>query len=334
MYKVPFINFGQQYRDHKEEYDEVWFRLNDAGQYILQEEGEKFEENLASFLGMKYAVSVANGTDALVLALKAKGSQIPTQMSVTDYTFKATHEAIFHATDALVKRVDINPETRMPDVHTELPVHIEGMVHHSTNAIIEDACQAFGAKGVGYSGTACYSFYPAKIFGAPGDGGAVVTNEKDVYDQVKLLRHHWQTGVDEEYGYNSRLDNIKAGFLNVKLKYIPEIIARREAIAHRYSKGLDGFVGLPYHQEGRVWQDYVVRSEFHTELVAFLKENEIGILGNDMHPNFEAMNCTGNLPETKKLYSEMFRLPCNETLSDEQVDFVIAKIKEYFNDRV
>jgi dTDP-4-amino-4,6-dideoxygalactose transaminase len=328
--KVPFVNFGGQYMAHKDEYDDVWFRLNEAGQYILQEEGEKFEENLAKFLGMKYAVAVANGTDALLLALIAKSTQVPNVVNVTDYTFKATHEAIHHS-GSIPNRVDINPETRMPDVQVDVPVHIEGMVHRSSNAVVEDACQAFGAKDVGYSGTACLSFYPAKIFGCPGDGGAVVTNEKDVYDLVRLLRHHWQSGHDEEYGYNSRLDNIKAGFLNVKLKYIPEILKRREEIATKYNKALDGYVGLPYAQPGRVWQDYVITTKNQKELTAFLKRREIGILGNDMVPNFKAMNSTSKLPNTEKLYKEMLRLPCNETVSDEQVDYVIDTVKEFFS---
>lgn len=327
--RVPFVDFGAQYLAHKDEYDENYSKLMTSGKLILQEEGEKFEENLANFLGMKYAVAVANGTDALEIALRIKKNREPRNiLRASDYTFKATHEAIYHA-GYIPERVDINPETRMPDSHVDVPVHIEGMVHHSPTAIIEDACQAFGAEGVGYSGTACYSFYPAKIMGCQGDGGAIVTNDREMYDLAKLYRHHYQTGVDEDYGFNSRLDNIKAGFLNIRLKYIPDALKRREEIAKKYLFELDGYVGLPFNQEGRVWQDFVVTSPTAKEMVAFLKQNEIGILGNAMVPNFEAMNCTSELPNVKNLYETMFRLPCNETLSDEQVDYVITKVKEY-----
>jgi dTDP-4-amino-4,6-dideoxygalactose transaminase len=218
----------------------------------------------------------------------------------------------------------------MPDSPVEVPVHIEGMVSKSPVAVVEDACQAFGAKGVGYSGTACYSFYPAKIFGGPGDGGAIVTNDKDMYDYAKLYRHHYQTGVDEVYGWNSRLDNIMAGFLNVKLKYIPDILKRREEIAKKYSVALKGYVGLPHEQEGRVWQDYVVTSDDREALVAHLKANGVGILGDNMTPNYIATNCTGELPETKKLYQTMFRLPLNETLTDEDVEYVIDTVKKFY----
>jgi dTDP-4-amino-4,6-dideoxygalactose transaminase len=326
---VPFVNYGQQYLDHKEEYDEAMQRCLTKGKLILQEDVEEFEQNLAAFVGMKYAVGLANGTDALFLALKAK-QNLPDSMNVTDYTFKATHEAIHHA-GYIPLRHDINPVTRMPDGDMHIPVHIEGMVSHSENAIIEDACQAFGAKGVGYSGTACFSFYPAKIFGSFGDAGAIATNDQDVYDLVKLYRHHWQTGTDEQYAYNSRLDNVNAAFLNVKFKYIKDILNRREQLAKRYNDGLkDTPLGLPYDQEGRVWQDYVVTTPQRETMVAYLKENGIGVLGYGMTPNYEAMNCISELPNTKKLYNEMFRLPLNETLTDEQVDYVIATIKKFY----
>lgn len=327
--RVPFVDFGAQYLAHKDEYDENYSKLMSSGKLILQEEGEKFEENLANFLGMKYAVAVANGTDALEIALRIKKKQENRNvLRASDYTFKATHEAIYHA-GYIPERVDINSVTRMPDSNVDVPVHIEGMVHYSPTALIEDACQAFGAKGVGYSGTACYSFYPAKIMGCQGDGGAIVTNDRDMYDLAKLYRHHYQTGVDEDYGFNSRLDNIKAGFLNIRLKYIPAALKRREEIAKKYLMELDGYLGLPFDQEGRVWQDFVVTHPKSKELVKFLKENEIGILGNDMVPNFEAMNCTSELTNVKNLYETMFRLPCNETLTDEQTDFVVSKVKEY-----
>ncbi len=324
---VPFVNFGAQYLAHKDEYDEAIQRPLTSGKLILQEDLEHFEENLAKFLGMKYAVGTADGTNALILAMHALGEKMPQNVNVTDYTFKATHEAIYH-TNHVGHRVDINPMTRMPVAQVDLSVHIEGMVSHSTNAVLEDACQALGAKGVGYSGTACFSFYPAKILGCFGDGGAIATNDKDVYDQVKLLRHHWQTNVYEQFGFNSRLDNVQASFLNVKLKYLPEILKRREQIAMKY-KELEGYVGLPFYQEGRVWQDYVITTPDSAKMTAWLKEQGIQTLGQGMTPPHKAMNTTVDLPNTIELYKTMLRLPCNETLTDEQIEYVIAKVKEY-----
>jgi len=325
-YNVPFVDFGAQYQAHKKEYDEVIQKCLISGKLILQDELEEFEENLAKFLGMKYAVGVGNGTDALTLALIA--SEIDTMpLKTSSYTFKATHEAIAHS-GRLFLLGDIDEHRMVGDAN--LPVHIEGMVCRSDNAVIEDACQAIGAKGVGYSGTACYSFYPAKILGCFGDGGAVVTNKKKVAEKVRLLRHHWQTGEHEKQAYNSRLDNVQAAFLNVKLKHLPDILERREEIANKYQV-LGGLVGLPFYQPGRVWQDYVITTPKAEELVAFLDISGIQTLGSGMTPPHRAYSPVfQTLKNTEKLYAEMLRLPCNETLTDKQVDYVISKVKEFY----
>ena len=314
---------------HMEEYDEAIRKCIEKGAFILQDELEEFEENLAKFLGMKYAVGVGNGTDALFLAMKASGHRFEGTTTTTSYTFKATMEAIHHQRwDTVVKYIDIDPETRMPDERVDVAVHIEGMVCDKYKfPLIEDAAQAIGAKGVGYSGTACYSFYPAKILGGLGDGGAVVTDSKEVADKVRLLRHHWQTNENEEYGYNSRLDNIQAAFLNVKLKYLPEILKRREEIAEKY-KALKT-VGLPIYQEGRVWQDYVVTHPESKKFCDYLKDHGIQTLGQGMTPPHKAMGTMYEFPNTEKLYKEMFRLPCNETLTDEDIDFVIETVNAF-----
>lgn len=325
---VPFVAFGDQYRQHKEEYDEAITKCLEKGKLILQEDVEQFEENLAKFLGFKYAVGVADGTNAIILALKAKGVHEGHVISVTDYTFKATHEAVVHNGNTL-NRIDIdgNRLVKLP-AGWNIPVHIEGMVAPVNDySIVEDAAQAFGAEGVGKSGIATYSFYPAKILGGIGDGGAVCTNDKEIYEKLKLLRHHWQTGENEQYGFNSRLDNIHAAFLNVKLKYIQGILDRREEIAMKY-KTLEGLVGLPYYQEGRVWQDWVCTTPNPKGLAAFLKDKGIQTLGYGMTPNHKAFN-QPDLPNVTKLYAEMIRLPLNETLSDEQIDHVISSVKEY-----
>ena len=324
--KIPFVNFGAQYLAHKEEYDEAIHKCLEKGKLILQEDVGEFEENLAKKLGMKYAVGVNSGTDALFLALIAKGVKDKEFISTSGYTFKATIEAIKN-NGVYPYITDISEDRIAKDVN--LPVHIEGMVCKSENAIIEDACQAIGAKGVGYSGTACYSFYPAKILGGFGDGGAVVTNDKDIYERIKLLRHHWQTNKDEKFAYNSRLDNVQAAFLNVKLKYLDEILIRREEIAEKY-KELKDIVGLPIYQDGRVWQDYVIRVSDPKRLADYLAEQGIQTLGVGMTPPHIALNLGIELPNVEKLYKEMLRLPCNETLTNEEVGYIIEKVKEFY----
>lgn len=325
--KVPFVDFGAQFEAHREEYLESITKVLENGKLILQEEGEKFEENLAKFLGFKYAVGVADGTNAIILALKALEVK-ERSIWVSDYTFKATHEAVVHTNNLLLRR-DIDKDRLAYHYSSpNIPVHIEGMVAEVNEySLLEDAAQAFGAKGVGTSGIATYSFYPAKILGGLGDGGAICMNDRHLYEKIKLLRHHWQTGVDERYGYNCRLDNINAAFLNVKLKYIDKILTRRKEIAEKY-KALDGLVGLPYYQEGRVWQDYVITTPEPKKMAEFLKKKGIQTLGYGMTPNHKAFN-QPDLPNVTKLYAEMIRLPLNETLSDEQVDYVIEKVKEY-----
>ncbi|MEK7180267.1 MAG: DegT/DnrJ/EryC1/StrS family aminotransferase [Patescibacteria group bacterium] len=322
--KIPFVNFGKQYQEHKKEYDWAIRRCLSGGRLILQKELQQFEERLAEKLGFKYAVGVGSGTDALILALKAK--EASGVIDTTGYTFKATMEAIHHnQCKVLIEDID---EHRLAE-NVVLPVHVEGMVCKSDKAIIEDAAQAIAAKGVGYSGTVCYSFYPAKVLGGFSDGGAVCTNDQDVYKKVKLYRHHWQTGKNEKYGYTSRLDNVQAAFLSVKLKYLDNILERRAEIAEMYKK-LGGLVGLPFYQKGRVWQDFVIRVQNPKKLAEYLAYNGIQTLGTGMTPPHKALFKNYKLPETEKLYSEMLRLPCNETLKNSDIEYIIKKIQKFY----
>jgi dTDP-4-amino-4,6-dideoxygalactose transaminase len=327
MSSVKFVNFSAQYRAHRDEYDKAIVSCLNEGKLVLQEHLEAFEVNLAKRLGMKHAIGVANGTDALVLALLAKG--VSGVVAVPGYTFKATMEAVYHA-GCRLKILDTDESRLMKPTHEPcIPVHIEGTVSHQPNAIIEDGAQAIGARDLGYSGTFTLSFYPAKILGGFGDGGAVLTNDDEVARKVRLLRHHWQTNENEEFAYNSRLDNVQAAFLDVKLKYLDEILARRKEIAIKYLNGLDGVVGLPFPQEGRVWQDFVIRVDEPTKLAEFLKAKGIETLGYGMTPPHKALNL-GTLPNTEKLYQEMIRLPLNETLENEQINYVIDSVREFY----
>ena len=323
--KVPFVNFSKQFRQHWFQYSWAILKCLLSGRLILQRELEEFEENLAKRLGMQYAIGVASGTDALTLAMLAK-EEVPVETS--GYTFKATMEAVYQASGGVHPRIHDIDENRLV-LNVTLPVHIEGMVAKSDKAIVEDAAQAIGAKGVGYSGTFALSFYPAKILGGFGDGGAIVTNNETVYTRARLLRHHWQTGTVERLAYNSRLDNVQAAFLNVKLKYLDKILDRREEIAQKY-KELEGCVKLPYYQEGRVWQDYCLEVPNPLELATYLETHGIETLGYDMVPPHKALNTGLNLPNTELLYKQMIRLPLNETLTNKQVDYVIKKVKEYY----
>ena len=328
--KTPFVNFGQQYLVHKPEYDRAINRCLENGKLILQEDVEEFEDKLAKRLGMKHCIGVANGTDAILLGLKAKN--VDAEVLVTSgYTFKATMEAIAHTNKYTVGILDVEEDRLMAKTDLpSVPVHIEGMVCRQDNAVLEDAAQAIGAEGVGYSGTFTLSFYPAKILGGFGDGGAILTNDDEVNKRARLLRHNWQTNEDEKYAYNSRLDNVQAAFLNVKLQYLGEILRRRREIAEKYRE-LEGLVGLPIYQEGRVWQDYVITVSEPKKLKAHLESKDIEVLGVGMVPPHRAFGKGGlELPNTERLYSRMLRLPCNETLSDQQIKYVIDAVREFY----
>jgi len=217
--------------------------------------------------------------------------------------------------------------------------------------VIEDAAQALGAtfdgkKAGSFGLTGCFSLYPAKILGAAGDGGFLTTNDEKMEEKIYLLRDHGQerkTGKIFFYGFNSRLDNIQAAILNVKLKYLPEWIERRREIARIYHDGLSDIAEVklpppptttgPYYD---VYQNYVIRIEDRDELVNFLEAKGVETMvswriPNHVHP---ALNLSHfSLSETEKLSNEVVSLPMYPELADEQVHYVIDVIHDFCEHR-
>jgi len=219
-----------------------------------------------------------------------------------------------------------------------MPVHIEGDFYGDMKnllnvakgiPIIEDAAQALGAtqngKKAGSFGLAgCFSFYPAKILGAYGDGGALTTNDKNMYEYVKEARNHFKD-TNADWGVNSRLDNMQATVLNIKLKHLKNTLARRAEIAKMYDKGLCNLdLILPPTTKGRVWQDYLIRTNKRDELFDYLKENGVQTIKNN-YP-FPVKK----LPQAQKYEDETLRIPCNPELNNNEVLYVIKIIKEFF----
>lgn len=213
--------------------------------------------------------------------------------------------------------------------------------------VIEDAAQALGATFNGqragaFGLTGCFSFYPAKILGGIGDGGIVVTNSHEIAEKIYLLRDHGQqraTGEILFYGFNSRLDNLQAAILDVKLKHLPDWIERRRELAMLYEKGLSGIPQIktpPPPQSGRyfdVYTNYVIRAERRDELVAHLQKQGIEILVSwpkpmHHHPGLELGHF--HLPQTEKISREVLSLPLNTEISNEQVAFVIKSIRDFY----
>ena len=214
--------------------------------------------------------------------------------------------------------------------------------------IIEDAAQALGAKFEGKNAgsfglTGCFSFYPAKMLGAVGDGGVVVTNDEEIAEKIRLLRDHgYQRSTGEMlcYGYNTRLDNLQAAILDVKLKHLPEWIERRRELANLYDQGLSDLPELklpaPPRSNDRffdVYQNYVVRVKERDRLVAHLRESGIEILvswSKPMH-HHDALGLKHfHLPETERISNEVLSLPMYPELSDEQMEFVVEAVRNFY----
>ena len=332
--EVKFWNPGLSYKKIKKEIDTEIERVLTNGDLILREDVEEFEKNLAEYLGVDHVVSVASCTDALLLALKASKIGAGDDVLVPSYTFRATVEAIHHAgARPILYDMGGDYKNRVTKRTVAIiPAHLEGVIWDDMGelatwaterglTIIEDSAQAIGASPL-VGSMACYSFYPAKILGCYGDGGAIATNNLHLASHLRQLRNHYKDNWGAGYGYNSRLDNLQAAVLNVKLRYLPSHIARRKEIAQKYDQYLVG-VGLP--EEREVYQDYII---FHPEthqLQLYLKEHGIDSMRN-FYPFPDDLQ---KGPNATSYESQTLRIPCNPDLTDEEVDYVIEVINAY-----
>lgn len=328
---IRFFDPGRSYTKIKDEILPEIDRVLTAGKLILQEDVEKFEESFAKYVGTKYAVALNSGTDALLLSLMAFGIGEGDLVLAPSYTFRATVDSILR-TGARVRLYDLDERPFFAqDVTAWVPAHIAGEVApwmgeaieealDSGILVVEDAAQAIGAAPV-RGDTACYSFYPAKILGCYGDGGAIATNNEAVYTWLKRARNHFK-GERGPVGLNSRLDNLQAAVLNIKLKYLPEYIRRRKEVADQYTKGLRG-VGLPTVRE--VYQDYIITHPDRDGLRSYLKEHGIETMENG-YPFADQCN---KGPKTVEYEAHSLRIPCNPDMTDEEVQYVIDTINSY-----
>jgi len=363
-YKVPFVNYPAHYRSMEAEIDAAIKEVLSQGDLILRRHVREFEENMAAFLGVKHCVGVHCCTDALHLSLRAAGIGPGDEVITVAHTFVATIGAIVHA-GATPVLVDVADDFNMDLDHLEvavtprtravIPVDFNGRVcdmekimaaaeRHGL-VVIEDSAQALGgmfdgkkAGSFGLSG--CFSFYPAKLLGAAGDAGLVSTNDAKFADTIRLLRDHGRKGKDELvfYGFNSRLDNLQAAILNVKLKYVPGWIARRREIAERYFAGLEGVPGvvLPPRSGGRyfdVYQNFVLRVEGRDGLSNSLRDNGVEvIISNPIPIHFQKGLGLSHfrLPNTERFAREVISIPNIPELSSEQIDYVIDSIRNHY----
>lgn len=328
--KVRFFDPGKSYLKIKGEVNFAMERVLTYGQLILQEDVARFERSLAEYVGTKYAVGLNSGTDALYLALKACGIGRGSKVTVPSHTFVAAPQVVVQL-GATPMLFDLGEDGggigNRADAH--MVAHIAGelsSIPHTNLPVIEDACQAIGAVKNPTSDVQCWSFYPAKILGAFGDAGAITTNDEKIYNYIKEARNHFKTDYSD-WGINSRLDNLQAAVLNVKIQYLDQAIDRRQEIAIMYSDGLrattKSYIGLPNHSPGRVWQDYIIQTPFRDQMYDYLKTKGIETMKNEYPFPIQ------KLPLSLKYESETLRLPCNENLTDEEVNYVIRCLRDF-----
>ncbi len=359
---VPFLDISAQTTELRAELDAAYARVMDSGWFVLGREVAAFEEEFAAYCGAKHCIGVANGLDALRLILQGMGIGAGDEVIVPSHTFVATWMAV---SDTGATPVAVEPDQRTCNLDPErvelaltprtraiLPVHLYGLpadmdpireiaARHGLK-VIEDAAQAHGAryKGrrVGGIGDAAgFSFYPGKNLGALGDGGAVTTNDDALAEKIRCLRNY---GSKEKYhhdllGCNSRLDELQAAFLRVKLAHLDHWNARRRAIADYYSRALPGCdMVLPHVPEGLdpVWHLYVVRTSDRESLQESLSSRGISTLIHyPVPPHLQQAYAgsgygVGDLPGSEKLASEVLSLPLGPHLGMDQARYVVEQL--------
>jgi len=366
-YKVPFVGYKTQYQNLKKELDTAFQDIMSQGDFILREDLRRFENNIATYLGIDHAVGVHNGTDALYLSLPAIGIGSGDEVITVAHTFLATVAAIVKcgATPILI---DVGKDHNMdmdkleqaitPKTKAVIPVHLNGrccdmdrlmdIAQKHNLIVIEDAAQALGAtfngKKAGSFGLLnCFSFYPAKMLGTAGDGGMITTNNEDLANTLRAWRDNGRImGQDEVmcFGYNTRLDNLHAALLNVKFKYLPRWITRRREIAGLYEQGLSGLsqIELPPPPQDKspyydVYQNYVIRLKERDKLAAYLRKNGVEIIISwsiPMHHQKALSLGHFQLPETESLSHEVISLPMYPELTDDKVEYVINTIHNFY----
>lgn len=364
--KVRFVDPAKNYKMIKDEIDAAYFDVMSKGDLVCRGQLKSFEENLAKFVGVKYAVGLNSGYDALHVSLRAVGIGPGDEIIVPAHTFVATCSAVVNvgATPVLVDVLpdfNINPDeiekAITPRTRAVIPVHLNGYMADMVAVmeiaekydivVVEDACQSLGSQMLGkragsWGLTGCWSFYPFKILGGYGDGGAITTNDPEVARFATLMRYNGEdrhTGEYYGHGFTCLLDNLQAAFLDVKLRHLPSWIVRRKEVAEKYRNGLKDLpdLVLPHYHDNRrdhVYQNYVVRSKQGEEFSNYLRTNGVEVLTQFRKPYYrhEGLNLLDKgFPETELLSAEVCSLPMNVELDNQEIDYVIKTIRNFYN---
>ena len=367
--KINCANPQAQYLLYKSQIDETIAKVLSGGRYILGDEVALFEQEFAGYLGVKNVVGVGSGTEALHIALKACGIGPGDEVVTVSHTAVATVSAIelcgasavFADIEAGFYTMDISRVEELISDKTKaiIPVHIYGqpvdldplveLAEKYDLHLIEDCAQAHGAeyngKKVGTVGDiACFSFYPTKNLGAIGDGGAIATDDPELAEKCRHIREY---GWVERYhsftpGWNSRLDEIQAAILRVKLRYLDADNQSRINIAEKYIQAFQNHdLALPATRESckHVFHLFVVGVKARNELLEYLNKNEIYPLIHYPLPihlqkaYLDRVKGSTNLPETEKAANEILSLPIYPGLAVNEFDYVIEKMLHFFNEK-
>jgi len=366
MMKIPLLNLKRQYNLLKNEIDKALEGVLDSQSFVLGEDVRKLEEEIAGYCMTKCGVGVASGTDALFLSLKVLGIKEGDEVITTPLTFIATAEAISYL-GARPVFVDVDRDTYNIDpslieekitdrTRAILPVHLYGqcadmdpivkIAKRHDLKVIEDCAQAIGAfyKGrrAGSMGDAgCISFFPSKNLGGFGDGGMVVTNDRDLYDKIRVLRVHGsrERYLHEMIGYNSRLDNLQAAILRVKLRYLDSWIEARARIAGFYAKEFSGLnIRTPFvpGHNTHTYHLYAATAPYRDNIVKHLLSS--GIESRVYYPvPLHLQRCysglghrKGEFPVTEWVSENIFSIPVYPELKSDEAKEIVDTVKGFF----
>jgi dTDP-4-amino-4,6-dideoxygalactose transaminase len=364
---IPFFDYPGLFQEHEDEFLRATRDVLSRGAFIMQSDLSEFEKAIAQFLGMKHVLGVADGTVALTMALRLAGVGREDEVILPSHTFVATAAAV-HNLGATPLLCDCGPDHMIDIASAEplvtektkaiMPVQLNGRTcdmdaigafadTHDLK-IVEDSCQALGArykgKAAGSFGVAgSFSFYPAKVLGCFGDGGALVMNDDDDADLARMIRDHGRnprTGKVEVFGSNARLDNLQAAYMLVKLKYYKRDLERRRSIARIYQERLEDLEELllppgPDTDNERydIFQNYEIEADRRGELREALAQAGVGTIiqwGGYMIHQFEELGLRANAPYAEAMSSRYLLLPMHHLLSDDATHFICDQVRSFY----
>lgn len=368
--KVLFFDYPGIYERFKSEFDMIFQDVCSRGAFIMQRDLEEFESELSEYINAKHVLGVADGTNAIYMGLKALDIGKGDEVIISPHTYVATANAI-EMVGATVIFADIDENKLLCPVAASkkitdrtkaiMPTQLNGRCANMAPLIelcksnglylTEDSAQGLGAKYLGqaagtFGAFGTLSFYPAKLIGCFGDGGAVITNDEELGQKFRAMRDHGRdsNGRVSMWGTNSRLDNLQAAFLRLRLRHFSEDIAHRRNVAQMYCDGLKSVPGidLPSPPDDSsvnfdVYQNFECGFDRRDDLKAFLAERGIGTLiqwGGDPVHHFEALgfdvDSFTDLIKVDRFFERCLMLPIHMSLTEEQVIFVVNTVREFY----